>query len=117
MRINGSTSNTDYKYIAAYRTTGDWYGIDRYNEDAGYFRLPTDASTYTGDLFTHIFGCNGAGYKPFYFISFGNTSGSGTAPETLHGNGAYINSSVVTSVSVTSSTGNFDGGTLYVYGA
>ena len=117
VRINGSTTSGDYYYLSAYKAgTADWYGISEYTGDAGALRLPTSTDAGTGSLFVHIYGCNGAGVKPFNGLSWGSENGD-TNHEDYHWMGHYTPSTVVTSIAVTSSTGNFDAGTLYVYGA
>jgi hypothetical protein len=60
-----------------------------------------------------IDGTNSTGIKPFNYASRAN----GTAFQTNNMNGFYTGSSAITSVSVLSNTGNFDAGTIFIYGA
>ena len=61
-----------------------------------------------------IDGTGTAGLKTVEFTTFAD----GYASTTMHaGKGAYKGTSAVTSLSLVSSSGNFDNGTLYVYGA
>lgn len=60
----------------------------------------------------HIFGANSTGIKPV--IGWG--TGLATGGEFWSTNGYYAGTSVISSISLISST-NFDGGTIYVFGA
>jgi hypothetical protein len=60
-------------------------------------------------------GCNAAGLK-VYQISSGAIQGSSNGPhQTVCVSGYYNSASTISSVSILSSTGNFDAGTVYVY--
>jgi hypothetical protein len=54
--------------------------------------------------------------KSVWFMT-GVTSGSGSSHRTRIGGGLYLGSSAITSVSLISSAGNFNNGTIYVYGS
>jgi hypothetical protein len=58
-------------------------------------------------------GCNATTPKPFN--ASGMSSGAGTSGWIV--NGSYIGTSTISSVSIISDTGNFDAGTIYIYGA
>jgi hypothetical protein len=58
-------------------------------------------------------GCNATTPKPY--SASGTSSGSGTAGWIV--NGSYIGTSAISSVSIISDTGNFDAGTIFIYGA
>jgi hypothetical protein len=65
-----------------------------------------------------ILGCNSAGIKTISNSSggtTGSTPGDGQVADISKG--FYSGTSVITSVSLVSSTGNFDGGTVYIYGS
>lgn len=65
--------------------------------------------------FVEITGATGSGPK-FLKSSFGNTPAStGTDAQARVLGGIYTGSSAITSVSIISSSGNFDNGTIYVY--
>lgn len=79
------------------------------NFQVGYLDGSGDTATYVLTLE----GANAAGRKPFTSIGYsGNTSANNRII-----NGAYFGSSAITSISVVSSSGNLDAGTIYVYGA
>ena len=61
----------------------------------------------------HVFGANATGFKPISVSS----SGAGSAQVAYSTQGYYKGTSAITSVSLISSTGNFDSGTVYIYGA
>jgi hypothetical protein len=68
----------------------------------------TTAGTVTG--YVNLHNCNSTVAKPFSF------SGNGTA-RGYTGNGYYSGGSTISSVSITCTVGDFDAGTIYVYGA
>lgn len=72
------------------------------------------SSSLSGGLL--MFGANSTGGKA-YMGSWGSSDGGGNnnAANTL--SGLYMGSSVVSSVSIISDTGNFDAGKIYIYGA
>lgn len=74
--------------------------------------IPEVAMTAYGSIL--ISGCNAAGVKPFQLTG---TSGTGANGKNYLGNGHYAGTSTISSVSILSSGGNFDAGTVFVYGA
>jgi len=68
----------------------------------------------TADGIMHVFGGKGTGFKPVAISGAGDGSTNNDS-QTL--NGYYKGTSTITSVSILSSSGNFDAGTIYVYGA
>jgi hypothetical protein len=73
-----------------------------------------DNAANTADGIMHIFGAKGTGFKPLAISGAGDGSTNNDS-QTL--NGYYKGTSTITSVSILSSSGNFDAGTIYVYGA
>lgn len=61
-----------------------------------------------------IEGAKAAGFKPYSIGSYGTGT---TDSNSVVFNGFYTGTSAITSVSLISSIGNFDNGTIYVYGA
>jgi len=136
--VNVSGKNNIYIYVdRASSVTASSYMRFRLNTDSGsnyfYFATGNDLALYDGvgggsgvfagrmgdnaantvSGFMQVFGCNATGVKPF--VSAG--SGTGTSQRYYSSVGHYSGSSAITSVSFNSETGNFDGGTIYVYGA
>ena len=64
----------------------------------------------------NIFGCNTAGTKMYQYAG-GASTGGGTAQENFVGGGRWDNAATVSSIVIFSSSGNFDGGTVRVYGS
>lgn len=62
-------------------------------------------------------GCNNTGLKAFTSIGAPNNAQADTAKIAYSLQGYYNSASTISSVSLISSSGNFDAGTLYVYGA
>jgi hypothetical protein len=109
-RLNTDTGNNYYYYatgndVALYDGGG-----------AANFIYAGRMGTADGNLvsgYILIDGCNKTGIKPF--VSAG--SGTGTSARYYTNVGHYAGTSAITSVSFNSETGNFDSGTMYVYGA
>jgi hypothetical protein len=115
IRVNGDTG-TNYNIMAfkiantTISSTGSFFGLGQF--DIG--RIGTDAGHYL--MGTMILdGCNSAGVKPMTFTGVVQFAGSGN--ESFIGSGNYQGTSVVSSVSIRSANGNFDGGTIYVWAA
>jgi hypothetical protein len=69
------------------------------------------AATVFGSM--SVQGANSAGIKPIQSIGAGTATGG----EVWVMNGHYKGTSVISSISIISNSGNFDAGTIYVYGA
>lgn len=107
-----------------YRRSGMWFGWGAANAVTGNGGSSTGATSLiagqtASDAATdgaggfHIFGTNSTGIKPY--IGWG--TGLATGGEAWLSSGHYAGTSVISSVSIISSGGNFDAGTIYVYGA
>jgi hypothetical protein len=70
------------------------------------------ASGVTGGI--TLSGCNSSGVKAFIASGCGSPNASNTQ-EAYWNQGYYNSATVITSVSVFSTTGNFDAGDLFVY--
>jgi len=108
IQINGDTTSS---YIArGIRTTAS--AIDMLSVTSTSFPIATtSAGSATIQAGVHIFGCSTAGFKTFQVNGF--TSDANLARQA---NGIALITGAVTSVSIVSGTGNFDAGTIYVYG-
>jgi hypothetical protein len=62
-----------------------------------------------------LFGCNSAGKKTY--ISMGGGNAFTNNHRTFIGGGVYHSTSTISSISIVSSTGNLDAGTVFVYGS
>lgn len=72
--------------------------------------LPNSAAHFTG--YVRIGGANSNGMKNFLFAGMGESSSDGNV-----GAGIYEDTAAITSVSIISGNGNWNSGTVYVYGA
>lgn len=121
IRINADAGNNyDWSQIqltgsAAYNTNvigkGDTFATTRFFLGA---LSSNAASTLAGGF--QLTGGKSTGIKTFTFSGSGNDSG-GNSHNAFIGQGVYRGSAAVTSISIISTNGNFDNGTIYVYGA
>ena len=65
------------------------------------------------DGYTNVWNCNATTPKPFLASGEGSGSGFRSYMETGH----YSGTSTISSISITCTSGSFDAGTIYVYGA
>jgi hypothetical protein len=77
-------------------------------------RIGNDQSSDTDGFFI-IQGCNSAGVKIFHAASGARPIDATQNGQLITSAGTWTNSAAVTSISVTSTSGNFDAGTLFVY--
>jgi hypothetical protein len=91
-------------------TADQLYGV----QNAGLIDLGQNnsANGYYG-LQMKVDGTNATGIKPFKYQGYNAISGAFAH----NGLGYYKGSSAISSITITSSSGNFSGGTIYVYGA
>lgn len=73
-----------------------------------------NSAANTVRVFATLEGANAAGLKILKYNSFAD--GTGTQ-NSAAGTGVYSGTSTISSVSLISSSGNFDAGTIYIYGA
>ena len=114
IRLN-TDSGANYSVVAFYNTAGSTTGSLQANGGTSLDMgdLGNNATNYLS-AWIQIDGTNAAGYKPINFSS--NTSG-GVTNQSRTGNAVYMGTSSISSISVISSSGNLDAGTIYVYGA
>jgi hypothetical protein len=114
IRFNAdSGSNYTYSYIYRIAVSPATINLD-YNTQSS-FQFATQGSG-AGDTFSGIMQVDGAdktGIKPVNYTSYA----TGTDNRGQTGNAFYKGTSAITSVRILSSSGNFDAGKIYVYGA
>jgi hypothetical protein len=123
IRVNGD-SGSNYYYnsaaIGSYTTYDQQeFSVGGFADSPGTGFLPARMTNNAASLVQAsmlLDGGNTAGKKVASF-SGSATAGGGNGATMYWGYGYYDSSSVISSVSVNSSTGNFDNGTLYVYGS
>jgi hypothetical protein len=113
IRFNSDSTNA-YDYAFTGVTSGSSPFADSLITDSIYLGRCGLSATDVLSGYMHVFGANAAGVKPFNSIGAGK---AGTTREAWNSNGRYDGTSAITSVSVLSDQGNFDAGTIYVYGA
>ena len=109
LRLN--TATTNYTSAGMYITTGDvniYDGAGAGNIVIGKMGAQTNATVFG---YARINGCNSSGLKVYDAAGCGWASGKEAY---IHG-GYYNSTSTISSVSIVSSVGNFDQGTLYVF--
>lgn len=120
MQLNGQT--TGY-YSHGFKATGSssysqgtLVKLDNSNDTAYYLTRMSTGSNSEVSGYARISGCNSTGTKVIHHAA-GASQGTGDSQENFIGGGYVAISSAITSVTLVSSTGNFDNGTIYVYGA
>lgn len=96
-----------------------WYfsGAGTFNSESGtnsleIVRMDSGSAAGTATAYVFIDAANSTGFKPFQYWSIG----TGT-PHQAAGNGFLTGSAVISSIELNSSSGNFDAGTIWIYGA
>jgi len=118
IRLNGSTSGY-YNFGQYYQWQSTYAAGNFENVSGGSYsaiyggRMSNNATSSVGGAVT-ITGCNSSGVKQFIAVNNGNAAG-GTGQYGFSVQGYWDNSATVSSISLVSSVGNFDNGTLYVY--
>jgi hypothetical protein len=122
MRLNSDSGN-NYRYGGPMIIGGSGYDSNNFTTELGnptslmrLFRTNSTSATGTGSGSAHIVGCNTTGFKAFT-VSGGGANDSGNSQRSYWYNGMYLGTSTISSVDILSGNGNFDAGTVYVYGA
>ena len=127
--IEGASSSNASPYIRL-RVNGDsggnysWVNVGlqgtsvRADSPAGvssFYNLGRVGNTAANAMYAMItiLGGKTTGLKPINAVAYGDGSSTN---ESFSTNGYYYGSSAITSISLLASTGNFDSGTVYVYG-
>ena len=117
IRLNTDTASNYFRY-GFNDVAPNAYSRDSFNRAQGSSSvIPLTESMAAGDAvsgYVLLSGCNASGVKIYNSIGAQSNDFSTTARR--FGLGGYYNSSsTISSVSIFSSTGNFDAGTIYVY--
>jgi hypothetical protein len=117
VRLNTDTgSNYTYRgienYIASTYNNNNFYST---SFTGTYIPIAQNGTNDTSEMsgYALITGCNAAGVKVYNCAGSGGLYGS-TAKQFI-GAGVYNSATVISSVSLFSTVGNFDNGTLYIY--
>ena len=116
VRLNGDTASNYYHFIgtvevfSVYQT--NWLSHDGGSARSGIrLMLTGNSASNDGSGMVEITGCNASGVKAFTTLG----ASTGVNSNGIWGGGYYNSSSVISSVSINSTTGNLDAGTVYVY--
>lgn len=111
---NGSNANVTFRINTDSGNNYYWISTlpDMYTPTSGINLKELAAAATTGELHLFISGANSTGIKPFQWISRESNGGSAAM-----GMGYYGGTSTISSVSIITSTGSWDAGTIRVYGA
>ena len=116
LRLNGD-NNPNYIYSGlevAANQTPNFFANNANSMFPIWFGGNTAASTGT-NIIIKIDGTNAAGIKPVSWSGVGTAAGTASINEIA--NGIYTGTSAISSVSINTVMGNFDNGTIFVYGA
>jgi hypothetical protein len=122
VRINSDATAAFYEQYGVNNNIQGTYtpslfsGMD--NQTTSFFlaRMPsTAAGTASGYLY--LTGCNSDGLKVMQLSGGGVGTGVASNQETYSAGGIYKGTATVSSINIRSGTGNFDAGTVYIYGS
>jgi hypothetical protein len=118
LRLNSSSANysDQQAYIGVPATyTVSEFGVGQETNKIGFTYLSNNAGSVARG-YLQIDGCNSTGVKTFTHAAGANSSG-GNSQYLVWGGGTWTDSAVVSSISIISGTGNFDAGTIFIFGA
>ncbi len=120
VRVNEDSGASAYATFRIYHTAGSTYSAGILEADAEtatngitIARMSSNSGSQASG-YVLFSGCNASGTKVFNYAGSAKTSG-GSGQEGLVGGGYYGNSNTISSISIRSTSGNLDGGTVYVY--
>jgi hypothetical protein len=119
LRLNTDTGNNYHRFgiYSQYSTT---YTVGNFTTDSGsmdnryLMAVMSSNSGSTVSGYAMITGCNASGLKVIQQASGATSGGGNNQVQTING-GYYNSATVISSISLVSSAGNFDAGTVYVY--
>ena len=114
VRLNTDTGNNYYYYGGYYNSNGSYSSslwTQLQSTDSGIQLGRTSAATDTLSGYMLITGCNAAGVKVFNGLGISTNTGSRSA----FTGGYYNSATTISSISMFTTGGNFDAGTVFVY--
>jgi hypothetical protein len=120
LRFNADSTNNYNQSLSAYEVNGSynknaWYNDTTTLSDVRFGRQGDEGSN-TVSGFCILENCTSTSRKVWQHIGGGSASSANDA-RVYSGLGFYLGASAITSVSAISTSGNFDAGTIFVYGA
>jgi hypothetical protein len=122
MTFKFNSSATNHTYYSGINQANSTYSASvfdtNYGSNVGAVNFSKMASSASGVVvgYIKVYGSNTTAVKPFHYSGAGSTSG-GSSQELYNGGGYFDAASVISTFSLISSTGNFDGGKIYIYGS
>ena len=116
LRLNAATSNYSDRFGFAQSTASYDPGFIAGSSDTDKIavaNMSTSAASTVQGIVT-IDGANSSGIKIFTHMA--GAFGSGDGQTFVAGGGTYTDANVISSISIISSGGNFDAGTIFIYG-
>jgi hypothetical protein len=118
IRLNGDSGASKYYMNGPYYTSQTTYAatnLDAWDSTRGEFIIAANGNLGTSGTYgaAEISGCNSSGVK--MISSAGGGSALNNTQQAYWHSGYYDDSAVISSVSVVSSSGNLDAGTVFVY--
>lgn len=120
-RFNSDATSTNYlangfyvNYPSAYAST-NIVGYDNGGDDKIQMMRLGANTAYNGNGYVQVLGANSTGGKAVTYA--GGAQGNSTGSRGFVGGGAYLGTSVISSITFTSGSGNFDGGEIFIYGS
>jgi len=123
IRLNADATSGNYEYYGANNVGYTTYSSAALTSATGgttstSFALGRQSAIVTGtvDGYCEILGANTAGIKTMKLAGAGSVASSNAQEQYIAG-GIYKGTSTISSVSIISSSGNFDAGTIFIYGS
>jgi hypothetical protein len=122
MTFKFNSSATNHTYFSNLVIANSSYSSSVFDNNYGsnggsvnFGKMSSSASSVVVG-YIKVYGANTTAVKPFHYSSGGSTS-SGVSQESYNGGGYFNAAAVISTFSLISSTGNFDSGTIYIYGS
>jgi hypothetical protein len=121
LRINADSGSNQYDWAGGYGTAGSTYSTGIFDNAAGpatYFELANMSSNAASVVWAGVAidGGKSTGTKSIQVTSGANAAG-GNSQGPYWSTGIYKGSATISSISVLTGAGNFDAGTIFVYGS
>jgi hypothetical protein len=120
LRLNGDTANAYYAIytriaVGASYNTDNIKGSNSWGTNQIYLAGINNTAAGTGSYGITLTGCNSSGKKLYSAVGGGDATSSQNGQILFNSTGYYDSASAISSISVLSTTGNLDAGTVYVY--
>ena len=123
IRFNGDTGSNYVHAQGNIQSTSTYSNTSTFesNSSTGATSIPVGTLSNSTDSVVSggysLFGAGSTGFKAVQYNSGAYNPSTFNGAKQVHGVGIYNATAAITSISLVSSIGNFDAGTIYVYGA